>query len=172
MNSTTPVPREAWLEILLKLLDGPFLLAVVVIVFLCLFRKQLMGLLGRGDIQVSWGDGRSIRLRDLAEKLDEELDPLRDDVEALKQATPAATPSAQPIHEPEIAEPTSNPREHALRVMKEALANPKYRWRAVERLATLAYLPEPEAAELLRSDPDVVFGIGKSRRPIARLKHR
>jgi hypothetical protein len=178
IKSLTPVSIQsashaAWLEIVLKLLDWPFVLAVTLIAFVLIFRRQLTALLNRGDIQFSWGDGPSIRLRDLADKIDQELDPLRDEVEALQQAAPT---QASPSTDLKIARDTvpsqSTTRADALRVMKDALANPKFRWRSVDRLAAIAYLSEPDAAELLRSDPEVVFGFGRSKKPVARLKSR
>lgn len=172
-GSTQLPARSAWLEIVLKLLDWPFLLAVVLMAFVLIFRRRLTALLNRGDIQFSWGDGRSIRLRDLADKIDQELDPLRDDVEALQQAAPTrASVPTDSTGEGGTVRSQSTPRADALRVMKDALANPKFRWRSVDRLAAIAYLSEPDAAELLRSDPEVVFGFGRSKKPIAKLRSR
>jgi hypothetical protein len=171
MNSPNPTQHDPWLEIVLKLLDWPFLLSIVLFTFLCLFRRPLTALLSRSDIELSWGEGRSIRLRDLGDNLDKELDPLRDEVEALKQAAPPVT-TAEAAKEGAPTPLTSEPRADAQRVMIEALANPKFRWRSIERLAAIANLPQPEAAELLRFNPDVVFSIGKSKQPIARLKTR
>src|SRR6266404_3330161 len=89
-SSMSAPQNGAWLDITLKLLDWPFLLLVVVLVIVFLFRRQLTALFNRGDILISWGEGRSIRLRELADKIDQEIDPLRDDVEALKETAPKA----------------------------------------------------------------------------------
>jgi hypothetical protein len=61
----------------------------------------------------------------------------------------------------------------ARRRVYEALADTKYRWRSIERLAVLGGITEDEALEVLVQDPNVVFGKGKKHgKRIARLKGR
>ncbi len=55
----------------------------------------------------------------------------------------------------------------------EALSDPDYRWRSIERLAILGGTTEDQVLEFLVQDPNVVFGKGKKAgRRIARLKQR
>src|SRR5260370_10156446 len=56
--------------------------------------------------------------------------------------------------------------------MKEALADPKHRFRSLERLAIAAGINEDDVLELLRDDPEVVFAKGKSGNRIVRLRSR
>ena len=56
--------------------------------------------------------------------------------------------------------------------MKQALEDPRYRWRSVERLSHIAGVPEADALKILRDDAAIVLGMGKSGREIARLKSR
>jgi hypothetical protein len=72
--------------VILKLLDWPFLACVILLLALFLFRQQMAGIFGRGDILISWGENRSIRLRELLSSLDQELDPIRDEISVIKQA--------------------------------------------------------------------------------------
>jgi hypothetical protein len=58
-----------------------------------------------------------------------------------------------------------------LRLM-EALRNPKYKWRTLERVAAEAALSEEQAADYLRSDSAVRFGRGKSHKIIVGLRSR
>lgn len=49
----------------------------------------------------------------------------------------------------------------AISRMKEALSDPNPRFRSVERLAIVAGVSEQDVLELLREDPDIVFGKSK-----------
>ncbi len=50
------------------------------------FRKEFRTLLSRGDITISWCEGRSIRLHDISEHLDREMDQVRDELNIVKEA--------------------------------------------------------------------------------------
>jgi len=179
-----------------KVLDWPFLLLVCTVFIVFVFQEELAGVLGRGDITLSWGE-RSIRLRDLSTNLDEELDPIRDDIEEIKKALPAfwlhATnresklrfqgfdqilvqdekPNVPRSEATFVRQSLSEDQRHAaLQKMKRALADTDFRWRSIERLAIAAGLHEDDALGILRSDPEVVLGKGKSGRRIARLVSR
>jgi hypothetical protein len=54
----------------------------------------------------------------------------------------------------------------------EALRNPKFKWRTLERVAAEAALSEEQAADSLRSDRTVRFGRGKSHKIIVGLRSR
>jgi hypothetical protein len=163
--------RELLPVLLPKLLEAPFLLFVAVVVFLCRFRRELTGLLSRGDILISWGEKRSIRLRELSKSLDEELEPIRDDIETLKRSIGAGS-------EPTKVSPPVPPREAdedrkqiATRI-REGLRSSEFTWRSVERLAAVSGTTESQVLEILRADPDVRLSVGKSGRQIAGLKSR
>ena len=55
--------------------------------------------------------------------------------------------------------------------MKRVLSEEKFEWRTIHALAAKAALPEPEALEVLRGDPDVEFGRSKAGKTIARLRN-
>ena len=56
--------------------------------------------------------------------------------------------------------------------LAEALENPKYKWRSLERVAIESAISEEKAADLLRSDLSVSFGKGKSGKIIVGLHSR
>ncbi|MGE4423441.1 MAG: hypothetical protein AB7D39_14190 [Pseudodesulfovibrio sp.] len=58
----------------------------------------------------------------------------------------------------------------ARRKMLAALREGKYRWRSLDRLATVAGVSTARADALLRVMPEVVMGAGKQGRPLARLR--
>jgi len=170
VGQTTPVTFQ---HVLLKLLDWPFLLFLIVCVVLVLFRQQLAALFSRGDISISWGKGRSIQLRQLSNHLDEELDPLRDEIECLKQMVAdlqahAGMPEENCIVPSTTQVLSAEEEEQASQRMQQALQSGEYRWRSLERLAAVSGVPEGEALKVLRSHPDVVLGTDKSGRQIAR----
>jgi hypothetical protein len=161
---------------LLKLLDWPFLLFVLLLLFIVCFRKQLIAVFSRGDILLSWGD-RSIRLRELSDNLDKEIDPIREEIDALKQAVDKIqanieAPKSQQIEPPALTNLSDKQLDHAKQRIQEALKSGKYRWRSIERLAAVGGISENQTLDILRSDPDVVFSVGKSGRQIARVKSR
>ena len=167
---------ETYHYYLLKLLDWPFLLVVVLFSCIFIFRKQLISILSRGDILLSWGNS-SIRLGDLSDNLDKELDPIREEIEALKQAIEkiqlnSGAPKSQQIEPPATSDLSGEQLDDAKSRIQEALKSGKYRWRSIERLAAIGGVSENQALDILRSDPEVVFSVDKSWRQIARLKSR
>lgn len=162
---------------LLKLLDWPFLACTTLLIVIYHFRKQIAEVFGRGDIQITWGPNCSIRLRDLSESMDKELDPIHDEIQALRDDVTTIETNLKagnaPSKETEGQDDLRGDREkHAKGRMKEALTNGKYLWRSIERLATIGAVSESQALDILRADPEVVFGTGKSGRQIARLASR
>ena len=63
-------------------------------------------------------------------------------------------------------------KEMTLERMKEALRSEKFTWRSIKTLAIVGGLTESEALSILRNDPDVVLGSGKSGNRLAKLKTR
>ncbi len=163
--------------VLLKMLDWPFLAFVILLLAIFLFRRQMASVFGRGDILISWGENRSIRLRELAASLDEELDPIRDEVNVIKKAIAVIeanfkvpnAPRMEPITKDELA---PDQREMAKKRMKEALVTGEYLWRSLDRLAIIGGISESQALDVLRTDSEVVLSIDKSGRRIARLASR
>jgi hypothetical protein len=159
--------------VLLKLLDWPFLLFLGFVLFTIFFYGDIAKLFNRGDISLSWGD-RSIRLRELSDNLDKEFDPIREEIEAIKEMLQSRdkTPESQQIKPLVTNNLSSEQLENARRRIQEALRSGKYRWRSIERLAVIGGISESQTLDILRSDPEVIFSMGKSGRQIARLKSR
>jgi hypothetical protein len=161
-------------RVVLALLDWPVLAFLAVVGFVLLFRKQLAAALRQGDVLLSWG-ANSIKLSQLSGNLDKELDPIRDELQALKNAVAAlergASADAPPVLPPEPAPASVQAAAGASERMLEALRDPHYVWRSIERLATIGGVSEVEALDLLRQSTDVVtLGLDKSGRRIARLR--
>ncbi len=168
-----------WQRILLAVLDWPFLLFLFLILFVLVFRKKIVGILERGDIQIAWGRDRHIKLRELSDGIDAELDPIRDELAQLRdelaqlREEPASVGVLAPSEGKEGPETGSPDRiQDAMRRMTEGLRSTKYRWRSIGRLASIAGVPEDHALDILRSNPDVVLSVGKSGNQIARLRGR
>ncbi len=162
-----------------KLLDWPFLLFVLVIVVGFRFGQEIVAVLRRGDITLAWGE-RSIRLRDLSQSFDKEIDPIRDDIDGLKRAVTRLEAQGVQIDHPQPSLPetaaTSAARndlqEETKRRLREALQSPKFSWRSIDRLAAIAAVEESVVLDVLRSDPEVIFSLGKSGRQLAGLRSR
>ena len=175
-------------DIVIALLDWPFLLTVLLTVILVKFRKQVGERLSHGDIQLSWGEGKSIQLRELSDNLDMDLQPIQDDLEGLKQEVATLrkkleAADGQPVGFGVAGEPESEPSEPSqpargegstspVSRMREALGDKRFRWRSLERLASVGGLNEQEAIGMLSTDPDVVLGTDKYGRRIAKQKGR
>jgi len=153
------------------LLDWPFLLFVLLVVFVLVFRQKIVGILERGDIQIAWGKDRHIKLRELSDGIDGELDPIREELAQLKEelATAKVLPKTESSQSQSI---TPEQIQNASNRMMEGLKSRKYRWRSVERLAAMAGVSEVQALDILRDNTEVVLSVGKSGRQIARPKER
>ena len=161
-------------ELLGRLLDWPFLLFIVLLLGAVYFRQELRTLLSRGDITISWGEGRSIRLHDISEHLDKEMDQIRDELDILKEEVHKFhSSSSDYVAEQYRAENISQPeRDEALSLMKNSLRHGKWRWRTLERLAIMSGITEQEALVILQGDPEVELGQDKKSHFIAKIKHR
>src|SRR5262249_31325279 len=60
--------------------------------------------------------------------------------------------------------------ELALLRMRRVLSEEKYEWRTIAVLAAKAAIPDAEAIEILRGDPEVEFGRSKNGHTIAKLR--
>ena len=174
-----PAAAEAsnpWVQVALKLLDWPFLVFVVLIVFIWCFREQLCALLSRENIMIKWGD-KSILLRDLPKKIEQDIDSKFDSIEP-EQDFPTGkiqeflSKKRKDMREfvvdlPKPHAPTADPLDR----MHEALMSPAFRWRTLARLATIAGISESEARQLLTS-LGVEFDVNRSGQAIVKLKSR
>ena len=157
-----------WQKIMLALLDWPFLSFFFLILFVLIFRKKVVGILERGDIQFVWGD-RHIKLRELSDGIDGELDPIREEIAQLKETLARLNVTSETEQATELADDQI---QQAIDEMMRGLRSPRYRWRTVAQLASMAGVAEPQARQILKSRPDIVLGTGKSGRQIARLRDR
>ena len=159
----------------LKLLDWPFLIAVVLIIF----AKPLKDLINRATM-IDWGEKR-IHLSKLDEKVGQEIDtevdaklePLRQELEFLKRSLSGSSPKKPPGVQFANDELTNvnEPKIDAMNRIKEALMSPEFRWRTISRLAAIAGISESETTTLLRY-LEVDFDVNRSGQRIAKLKSR
>ncbi len=186
--TTSAKTNIAWGDIVLAMLDWPFLLFVGLVLFTCYFRGSIAALLARGDIQISWGENRHIKLTEISEGIDEELDPLKEEVQLLKQRVSGLAelaelgqadrdaPNAKKISATDTSSEVSlsnNARENAKQRLLAELLNGRYRWRSIETLAKKVALSEQDTLDILRACvADVVLSIGKSGHRIARHTSR
>jgi len=56
--------------------------------------------------------------------------------------------------------------------MKEALRSEKFTWRSIKTLADVGGVLESEALNIIRNDPEIVLGTGRSGNRLAKLKGR
>ena len=162
------------IDVFLALLDWPFLLFVFLLLFVFIFKNKVMKLFDRGDIQIGWGEGRHIKLKELSDGIDEEIDPIKDEIQELReQVDKLASKSQQSSTTPSAQEQLDEKRRKAVEnKILEGLQNTKYRWRSVRRLAAISRVSESDALDILRENSQVVLGVDKSKRHIARLKDK
>ena len=157
----------------LAIMDWPFLLFIGIGLFVWFFRENVAALLCRGDIQISWGENRHIKLTEISEGIDEELDPLREEIQSLQSQIAALEESIgtdTKSNAPRQPEGLSNEaKADATRRIIAELKNGKYRWRSIEALAKKAAISEQDTLYILRASvSDIVLSTGKSSRQIAR----
>ena len=93
--------------------------------------------------------------------------------EKLIEALQEAEASKQEIEKSQkpIKVEIENKRERgAYERMIRALKDENWTWRSIHKLSAISGVSEEEAIEILQRDPNVVFGIGKSKRKIAKLQ--
>ena len=167
---------KSLIDFFLAFLDWPFLFFVLLILFAYHFKDKISALLERGDIQISWGENKHIKLKDLSDGIDKEIDPLKEEIEALKEKLQELERSNTNETEQQTTGDNNSlsPQQisDAEKRIIDGLNNHKYRWRSVERLASISGINENEVLNILRSNPDVDLSMGKSKRQIAKLKNR
>jgi len=161
-------------DLIIKFLEWPFLLFVFLFVLIIIFRRQIRTVLGREDITISWGEGRSIKLRDISDHLDQELDQIREDIQVLKETLHNLQKGTSSFDEKTVVSKVLSEQERhdAAKRMIEALEDSKWRWRTLERLSIIAGITESEAIKILRGNHEVVLGQDKSGNHMARLRSR
>ena len=152
-----------------KLLDWPFLLFLGSIFVLFYFRNQLRSVLSRGGVTLVWGEN-SFSISELPEQLNESFAPVTDDIEELRQRLESLEKRFS-VSAPDTPPPDTPPPEDAAvrAIMLEALAEGKYTWRSIERLASIGGISTEKASEILRPLDVVAFSRGKSGRTIVKL---
>ena len=161
-------------EVILKLLDWPFLLFGSLIFLAIFFKKHVAGLLNRGDIHISWGEGKSIRLIDLSDNIDKELTPLNERIDLLEMRLTelqGIRASALDNTSKEIGL-SDEDKEESLNNMLQALESRKWTWRTIDRLALAGRVTANQARELLLDRTDVVFGQNKEGQTLVKLRNR
>lgn len=167
---------NTWLDIPLAFLDWPFLLFVVVLLFGYHFRDKIVSLLERGDIQISWGKDKHIKLKDLSDGIDQELDPIRDEILELRKQLRTLAEKHPELAPAPLAEDKDTlddaKRKDAENKIVEGLKNPNFRWRTLEKLAASADVDPMQAASIIQANPDIIQKTGKQGNLLARLKDR
>ena len=169
-----------------KLLDWPFLTFVLLASFVGLFFDSLASLIARGEFTIAWSKDQSVKIRNLSAAVSGELSPLQEDIEALKSAVASLqghpnkmadteginAPVSEFISSSTISATNTGIVEAQKRRLREALDNPKYKWRSVERLAAVAGLSEDEVIGLLLTQDDVRLSRSMTGHQIAGLRSR
>lgn len=163
------------MDIILKLLDWPFLFFVGAGLLIYTFKAELGKVIARGGITLNWGD-KSFEISELPEQLNESFAPVADDIEEMKKRL-SVLEEALKLNEAKTADVKSSELgaevvESARQRMLKALESGQYRWRSIERLSSAAGLSVAQASEILRPMKEVVFSRGKSGRTIVRLESR
>ena len=183
VHSPSTDGSDAWLQIALKLLDWPFLIFVILVLFILFLQKQLRGLLNRDNILIKWGD-KTILLGELGKNIGQDIDSKFDSLQEKKKTLkefisdlPVEEAQAKTINVgdlPNIGQKKIDIHKKetdALNRMKEALMSPAFRWRTLSRLAHIAAISESEARSML-PELGVDFDVNSSGQPIVKLKSR
>ncbi|MCP4992600.1 MAG: hypothetical protein GY934_02260 [Gammaproteobacteria bacterium] len=159
-------------QLALKLLDWPFLLFTGIGTLIFIFKTEFSKIISHGGITLTWGD-KSFEISELPEQLNENFAPVSDDIEELKARIKILEEARGDAHPSEPKEQLdADQTESAKKRMLEALTHGNYRWRSIERLASIANISTKQAEDILRPLDEVVFSVGKSGRTIARLYSR
>lgn len=163
------------MDLILKLLDWPFLLFIGFGYLIVKFKAEFQKLLLRGGITLTWGD-KSFAISDLPEQLNESFATVTDDIEDLKarianlekQEIDSTTKPVKALPTDLTADQIEAARERMLKGLEDA----KYTWRSIDRLATIGNITETQASNILRPMGEVTFSRGKSGRTIVKLKSK
>ncbi|SFG48778.1 hypothetical protein [Neptunomonas qingdaonensis] len=141
-----------WDQLVLKLIDWPFLLFIIVVFLIFLMKDQLKGLVDRSNVKITWGD-RSIELNELADNVDQDIDPIKERIDLIEEKLAKITTDDVPIEQVNSGpEPTADDIDKVLHV---GLANPKYKYRTASGVAKDAEIPIQTAQTILTSNPNI-----------------
>ncbi|WP_201347998.1 hypothetical protein [Neptunomonas japonica] len=142
-----------WDQLVLKLIDWPFLLFLIAVFLIFMMKDQLKALVDRSNVKITWGD-RSIELNDLADNVDQDMDPIKERIDLLEERLAKITADDLPVElsSSEEPEPTNQDIDKVINV---ALANPKYKYRTVSGVAREANIPIQTAQKILTSNPKI-----------------
>lgn len=151
-----------WHDLFLKMLDWPFLLALIFLTSLWIFKQEIRDLLKKGKITIKWGDS-SIEIADLPEKIDQDIDPIKERLEIIEaQLAASSKPKSKPTRATQT-EISAAPEEEQLtlkqtdpkRVIYTQLTSKRYRYRSVLGLSKSTGLPENQINTIIQSDPRI-----------------
>ncbi|WP_147820489.1 hypothetical protein [Salidesulfovibrio onnuriiensis] len=160
-------------QLMLKILEGPFLYTAIVIIGVGYFRNELKNIIKHRGITLTWGN-KQFHIAELPERLNENFATVTDDIEELKtkveqlekQLAESNIPHQQPEEKLGIPEEDDAVRQRML----SALQDGQYTWRSIDRLASIGGVAPDKAQDLLLPMKNIVFGTaGKSGRMIARI---
>ena len=163
---------EFFKELVLAMLNWPFLLFVGIVILTYTFKAEFKKVISRGGITLVWGD-KSFEISELPDQLDESFAPVSDDIDDLKQRIIALEETTRTAKSTDDETPLDAKSVEAARQrMLAALEESSFRWRSIERLSSIAGISVAQSSEILRPMKEVVFGRGKSGRTIVRLSSR
>jgi hypothetical protein len=157
-------------DIFLKLLDWPFLLFIGIGILVSIFKDEVSKLISRGGLSLTWGD-KSFEMSELPEQSNENFAPVSDDIEDLKQRIKALEDDDKIIVQSQ-GDLQQEQKDAAKQKMLDGLSHGSYRWRSIERLASIGGITIKQAEDILRPLDETVFSVGKSGRTIIRLSNR
>ncbi|EKA7375356.1 hypothetical protein OL330_004662 [Vibrio parahaemolyticus] len=139
-----------WDQLLLKLLDWPFLMFVIVMVLIYLLKEQIKGLVDRSNLKITWGD-RSIELNELADSVDQDIDPLKERLDELETQLEKL---AKNVHKPRVDTPRRINVDGA-KVAEAVTNNSRYKYRTARGVAKTVGITTEQAKKALQSNPDI-----------------
>lgn len=149
-----------WQEIIIQLLNWPFLFFLFLCIFIFCFYDQVKTLINR-QITIKWGD-KLINIRELPEELKKEIEPLRVELNELQQSE---------THNAGNTDETEDQLQKAADLMRKALSGKwKGNWRSLERLSFVGKITEANALALLMDMKDIQLSDDSAGRKLARLK--
>ncbi|MFC2130602.1 hypothetical protein ACFLSQ_04150 [Bacteroidota bacterium] len=157
------------LSLIIELI-GHIIWPLLMIVFILIFKEKISSLfksikrLKIADVEAEFEK----REKSFAEK---EVSPLNDEIDGLVEKINILEKEVADLKHMPVAEESTDNSAIKNRIM-DALENGHYRWRSIQKLASLAGASSETVLEILRGDNNVVLGDGKSGRKIARVKNR
>lgn len=151
---------------LISHLIWPVFILVVIIVF-------------KGKITSLFDSISKIRIADVEAEFEKreqsfaekEVSPINDEMDGLFEKVNALEKELATLKNEPVPDASTDTVAIKNRIM-DALEHGAFRWRSIHKLATLSGAPMDVVLSLLRNDSNVMLGVGKSGRQIAKLKSR